>query len=194
MFSDAANNIHKGAELFFSLTQDYSKLQDVVHQLKDLEHDGDHITHDIIHTLNKSFITPLDREDIIAIASRLDSVIDVIYGTADRMMIYRIRRLDAPFLTMADLLVQATRALCKAFEVLPSGKHSDLLPLCVEVNRLEDVGDAVNKQAIGELFDNEAMNPLEVIKLKEIYEHLEDCLDFCEDLADILEGVIIKHA
>lgn len=194
MFRQSAENVNKGAAAFFTLSQDYSRLQDVVRELKDIEHEGDRITHDIIHTLNKSFITPLDREDIIAIAGGLDSVIDVIHGTADRMLIYRVRRVDAPFVTMSELLLEATQALCKAFEVLPSGKHKMLLPLCVEINRVEDVADAINKQAIGELFANEAMNPLEVMKLKEIYEHLEDCIDLCEDLADILEGVVIKNA
>jgi predicted phosphate transport protein (TIGR00153 family) len=194
LFNEAALNVNAGAELFYSLTNDYTKLAEIVRELKEIEHKGDRITHDIIHRLNKSFITPLDREDIIAIASRLDSVIDVIHGTADRMLIYRIRRIDKPLVTMTELLVQATKAVCQAFELLPSGKHSEILPHCVEINRIEDIADAINRQAIGELLDNDAMNTLEVIKLKEIYEHLEDCIDLCEDLADILEGVVIKNA
>lgn len=194
LFSEAAENVKTGAELFFTITKDFGNLENIVRELKDLEHKGDRTTHDVIHKLNKSFITPLDREDIIAIAGRLDDVIDYIHGTADRMLIYKVRRLDTPLVTMADLLVQACTALCRAVELLPAGKHSQILPECVEVNRIEDVADAISRQAIGELLDNDAAHALEIIKLKEIYEHLEDCIDLCEDLADILEGVVIKNA
>lgn len=194
MFSTAAANVHEGARVFHTLTQEYDRLPELVKALEDIEHKGDCLTHDIIFRLNKSFITPLDREDIIAIASRLDSVVDFIYGTADRMLIYRVSEVTRPIAEMAQLLVEATDTLCKAFEVLPSGKYEDIRPLCVEINRVEDVADGVYRQSIGDLLLDETANPLEVIKLKEVIEHLESCADMCEDVADILEGVIIKHA
>lgn len=160
-------------------------------EIKDFERQGDQITHEVVVTLNRTFVTPFDHEDIYALASGLDDILDYIEEVADTANLYRITTIPEPARELARLLsravVQLEQAICK----LESGKgieeHS------AEVHRLEDVGDSISRHAIAELFGGQ-YPLLEVIKLKDLYVLLEDALDRCEAMANVLEGIATKNA
>ncbi|MCS7315997.1 MAG: DUF47 family protein [Bryobacterales bacterium] len=160
-------------------------------RIKQLEREGDEIAHDIFTKLNQTFITPLDPEDIHGLSSRLDDVLDDIEDSAYRMAAYRLEPIPATVIELCDIVHQCTRALVKAFEAL--NKEAPLLDHCIEVNRLEDYADEVLRRAIASLFEQEK-DPILLIKLKEVYEFLEDTTDRCEDVADVLQNVVVKNA
>jgi predicted phosphate transport protein (TIGR00153 family) len=159
-------------------------------ELKDLEHQGDEITHEIVLTLNRTFVTPFDHEDIYALASGLDDILDYIEEVADTANLYGITTIPEPARELARLLAQAVAQLEQAIGKLESGKGID--EHSAEVHRLEDVGDSTSRRAIAELFRSQ--QPLEVIKLKDLYGLLEDALDRCETVANVLEGIATKNA
>jgi uncharacterized protein len=160
-------------------------------EIKDLEHQGDEITHEIVVTLNRTFVTPFDHEDIYALASGLDDILDYIEEVADTANLYRITIIPTPARELTRLLTVAVAQLEQAIGKLESGKgieeHS------AEIHRLEDVGDSTSRRAIAELFSGQHA-VLEVIKLKDLYGLLEDALDRCETVANVLEGIATKNA
>jgi predicted phosphate transport protein (TIGR00153 family) len=160
-------------------------------EIKNLEHQGDGITQEIVLTLNRTFVTPFDHEDIYALASGLDDILDYIEEVADTANLYRITIIPQPARELASLLARAVAELDQAIGKLESGRgieeHS------AEVHRLEDTGDSTSRRAIAELFHNQH-SPLEVIKLKDLYGLLEDALDRCETVANVLEGIATKNA
>ncbi|MFA5975227.1 MAG: DUF47 domain-containing protein [Elusimicrobiota bacterium] len=194
LLEEAADNIQKAAVTFRELLQNWSLTSDKFQKMRDLEHEGDRMTHEIIDKLNRTFITPLDREDIHALASEIDDVIDVLQATTDRMQLYRIES-SSPHLTkMAEVIVSATEVIGKAIKSLRDLSHTRrTLDFCIEVNRLENEGDTILKTAIGELFANRR-DVLDVLKWKEIYEQTEFATDKCEDIANVIEGIIVKNA
>lgn len=159
--------------------------------IRGYEHQGDEIMHEIVQTLNRSFITPFDREDIYALASGLDDVLDYIEEIADVVVLYRITVIPAAAVEMGELIAQATEQLRKALEKLEIRKGVDKYG--IEVHRLENLGDTISRRAIGELFSGEH-DPIEVIKLKEFYALLESALDRCEDVANVIESITIRNA
>jgi hypothetical protein len=165
----------------------------IVDQIKRLEHQADQITHDVVSRLDRVFITPLDREDIHQLASRLDDVIDLIDGTARRLHIFRAG--DAPLgaTLIAEVIARATTQLQVAVEGLEDNKAGTVLSACVQVKRLEEEGDSLYHEWMGRLFDGEP-DALTVIKWKEIYDNLEKTLDYIEDAGNVLESISIKHA
>lgn len=193
-FERAADNVLAGARAFSDMIADYRDLPAKTGKIKEIEHQGDKITHETIDALNKTFITPIDREDIHALISKLDDILDLIDAAAHRLLGYRI---DAPTLDLvriANQLVKPIDAIKSALLLLDNMRHRRrILDLCVEINRLENEADMIHREAITRLFDEEK-DPIRVIKMKEIYENLEEATDCCEDVANIIETVVLKYS
>jgi uncharacterized protein len=165
----------------------------IVDAIKRLEHEADQITHDVVTRLDRVFITPLDREDIHVLASRLDDVVDLIDGAAHRVQMYHAGEAPPGAILMAEVVVRATQALLVAVEALEKNKNRVVLDACAQVKRLEEEGDTVYHEWVAKLFDGRP-DPLDVIKWKEIYDTLEKTLDHMEDAGNVLESISIKHA
>ncbi|MEA2646305.1 MAG: uncharacterized protein QOE92_1388 [Chloroflexota bacterium] len=192
LFEKAIANIVAAAEAMGELLGDpRSAPEGLPARIKSLEHDGDEITHEIVRRLNRTFVTPFDREDIYGLASGLDDVLDYIEEVAQTIALYHIDEVPKAAREMADLVQQSARQLEEAIRKLESRK--DLEAHWTEVNRLENVGDEVSRQAIGELFSGGA-EPIEIMKLKDLYGVLEEALDTCEDVANVIENIVIKNA
>ena len=191
LFEQQAATLVHSADLLEQALADVANLPTRQREIKDLEHQGDEITHEIIRALNRTFVTPFDREDIYELAAGLDDILDYIEEVADTTNLYGITTIPQPARELARLLAQAVAQLEQAIGRLESGKGGD--EHVIEVHRLEDVGDSISRRAIAELF-GDRHPPLEVIKLKDLYGLLEDALDRCEDVANVLEGIAIKNA
>jgi uncharacterized protein len=165
----------------------------IVDQIKRLEHQADQVTHEVVTRLDRVFITPLDREDIHLLASRLDDVIDLIDGTARRLLIFHAGDAPEGALVIAEVIGRAVEQLQVAVQSLEVNKGGTVLQACVQVKRLEEEGDSLYHEWLGRLFEGEP-DPLTVIKWKEIYDNLEKTLDTIEDAGNVLESISIKHA
>ena len=167
-----------------------AKLKD----LEDKEHKGDRLTHDTIELLNKTFITPVDREDIYELVSAMDDILDYIYGSADRMVLYKIPYISEEFKALARVLVRTAEEVSKAALQLKDLKNSQMiLAQCIEINRLENEADEAHRLAVATLFEKEK-DPIHVIKIKEILDHMEIATDRCEDVANVIESIVLKNA
>ncbi len=163
-------------------------------RIKEIEHETDVITHACVERLHKTFITPFDRDDIHRLITRMDDVMDYIESAAIAVMLYELTEMTAPARELADVLVRSTEAVATAVGGLKNVKQSAaILEACIEVNRLENEGDEILRNALAGLF-REAKDPLLVLKWKEVYEALENATDRCEDVANIIEGVVLEHA
>jgi uncharacterized protein len=191
MFDEIARRMSIAAKLLKQLFAEPSRMAELVAAIKDVEHEADVITHDVIVRINKSFITPFDREDIHELASRLDDVIDLIDGTARRAVMFRITQPREPARQLADVIVRATASLEQA--VVSIKKPKIVMEKGTEVKALEEEGDAIYHAAVGALFDD-GESPIEVMKWKELYDTLERTLDHCEDVANVLESIALKNA
>ena len=192
MFNELTAVIVKGAEQLKEMLDTFDDPVSWQRRIKDTEHQADHITHDIIKKLNQSFVTPLDREDIYALASGLDDILDLIDACAQRMVMYNVEKPTPQAKELAFLILKSCQTLQKAVALL-GGKVEPITVYCVEVNALENEADRVLREAVSWLFDNEK-DPIQLIKWKEIYETLELTTDRCEDAANILESVVVKNA
>jgi predicted phosphate transport protein (TIGR00153 family) len=191
LFEQQAATIVRSAGVLEQALADVANLATCQREIKALEHQGDEITHEIVSTLNRTFVTPFDYEDIYALASGLDDILDYIEEVADTANLYRITTIPEPARELTRLLTLAVAQLEQAIGKLESGKGID--EHSAEVHRLEDVGDSTSRRAIAELFSDQ--HPLlEVIKLKDLYGLLEDALDRCETVANVLEGIATKNA
>ena len=194
LFSASARNMVKTAQGLKEMLDNWENIGIRVAEITELEHEGDSITHQIAAMLHRTFVTPFDREDIALLAHTMDDVTDFIHAAADAMFIYKI---DAPTQRareLAEVIVKAANEVEKAVALLRN--RSDLKKViehCVELNRLENAADKIYRSALGELFD-EARDTAYIIKWREIYEHMESATDRCEDVANVLEGVALKHA
>ena len=166
-------------------------LASAAHQIRAIEEQADTVIHEIYSNLNSTFITPLDPEDIHSLASHLDDVIDGIEDSVHRMLAYKIEPIPGTVVELCRLVQNCGSALQLAFEALAKGKP--LMNHCIEVNRLEEAADQLGRTAVADLFQNEK-DPIRVIKLKEIYEFLEQTTDYCEDVADALQNVKVKNS
>ena len=194
LFDRASANIVRGVSLFREILDDLTDLQAKVEKLKEVEHEGDRITHEALAKLNSTFITPFDREDIHSLATRLDDILDSADAAAQRLVVYHIDHVPPQLKALAGLLVTSAEEVHKAVVSLhDSKKHKEALAACVEINRLENVADVLHRQALGDLFANTA-NAIEVLKLKDLYAFLEDATDRCEDVADSIETIILKSS
>ncbi len=190
MFRDVSENLTEGARLLHDILKNPDDLAHRINKLQEIEHRGDDMTHDIIRMLNQTFITPFDREDIHALTSSLDDVLDYVNSAATRMKLYRITAPPPASAALAALIVTQSEELSKGVSLLAE-ENQRVLDHCVEVNRLENEADRVSRSAIAELFEHEK-DPIQLIKIKELYEVLETATDKAEDAANVLEAVVLK--
>ena len=191
-FEQQSKHILNAAALLHDLCHNFSDARAKTHKIKEVEHAGDQVTHEIVKKLNTTFITPIDREDIHDLATRLDDVLDYIEAAAERLVVYRIKEPTSACRAMADVIVKTTEAMDRAIRCLHNmdpGFHEH----AVEVNRLENSADNLLRDSLAALFDEQG-DPIEVIKWKEIYETMEIVTDRCEDVANVIEGIILKMA
>ena len=160
-------------------------------RIRDIEHKGDETTHEIMTRLNHTFITPFDPEDIHRLASCLDDVLDMIDAVIGRIALFKLATLPPLVITLGEIIETSSRALVKAVHAM--AKHGAVTEHLIEINQLENEADRVNRQALAQLFETEK-NAIELIKLKELYEMMEDAMDLCEDAANVIESVVVKNA
>lgn len=193
LFDEAADNVNEAASHLVELFTDFSLLEEKIKKIYDLEQKGDTLTHEIMKRLNMTFLTPIDREDIHTLAARLDDVLDLIWAAVDRLSVFRIKAGTPQALELAKALHRTTEAIVRAMGYLKGKKYSFVADNCIEINRLENKVDRIFRDALGQLFDD-IKDPLMIIKWKEIYEHLENASDRCEDVANTLESIVLKYA
>ena len=191
LFEEAGGNIERAAGLLEQMLADYPDRGELSRDILICEQEGDRITHDIIRRLNETFVTPIDREDIHALASALDDVVDFTEEVADYMGLYKIEAPMEQAQRQTQILHQAARQIAAAMPRLRG--FQDISHYTVEINRLENDGDRVTREAMGALFDN-GIDPMVVIRWKDIYERLESAIDATEQVANILETVVIKNS
>lgn len=193
LFVETAKNTSKSAEMLYELMTNYTDVKAKVSAIEEKEHECDTHVHRILKQLNSTFITPIDREDIYLIAKELDNITDAIEATAHRFLMFNVKSITEDAKKLAGLIIDCTRELEGVMvEMKNMSKSSTLSKKVIEVNRIEDDGDTIFRNAITNLFVNEK-DAVEVIKWKEIYELLENTLDACEDVANVVEGVVMKH-
>ncbi len=193
MFEKAAANVSRAAGLLVSMMEDMSTSEVKTKEIYDAEQEGDMLTHEVMRSLNKTFLTPMDREDIHALVNSLDDVLDLVWASADRATLFRLNSPLPEAIDMTRSLKETTDFIVKAITCLKDKKYSYIQEYCIEINRLENRGDRIFREALVKLFDT-VEDPILVIKWKEVYEHLEEASDTCEDVADILEGIVLKNA
>ena len=191
MFEQLAKRLTGAARLLSELFADPRRLDHFASAIKTVEHEADTITHDIISRIDKSFVTPIDREDIHMLASRLDNVIDLVDGTARRAVMFHIAEVREPAKRLCNVLVNAADAIALAVPRMKDARF--VVEQARAVKLREEEGDALYHEAVGALFEG-VPDPLEVIKWKELYDTLERALDQCEDVANVLESIALKHA
>jgi predicted phosphate transport protein (TIGR00153 family) len=191
MFVRLATKIEEGGLAYQDLITDFQDVTRKAERLRDLEHEGDEVTHEIMKRLNTVFVTPLDHEDIHRLASGLDDVLDHIEAAADLCVLHKIEQPLPEMKAQADVLVQTCRVTRQALETLP--RFRELEPHWVEVNRLENEGDRIYRRAVADLFggDHKAMD---VLKWKDIIDETEGAIDQLEDVSNMLEAIALKHA
>jgi uncharacterized protein len=191
LFEEATANVVRGAGLLDQMLDHYPERADLARDIVICEQEGDRITHDIHQRLNSTFVTPIDREDILELTSDLDDIIDLIDEVSDYLGLYKIEAPMEQAQRMAHILLQATEQIAAAMPRLRT--FQNLSHYTVEVNRLENDGDRISRNAIASLFDN-GIDPMVVIRWKDIFERLEEAIDATEHVANILEGVVIKNS
>lgn len=194
LFDQHATLVVEGAALLCQLAPDGSNIETIAERVEDAEHRADEVTHRCMAELHKTFITPLDRNDIRRLITRMDDIIDYMCGAANRLRRYDIPSIPSPVINMARSLHEAAQVVGRAAKGLRDMKNSQLvLDACVEIKRLENVCDDLHGEAIVRLF-REEKNAFNVIKWREIYDKLEKAADACEGVANVLEGVVLEHA
>jgi uncharacterized protein len=190
LFEEAAQNILRGADLLDQMLGGWPEKANLARELLIAEQDGDRITHDIVQRLNQTFVTPIDREDILELASGLDDVLDMAEEVGDFLGLYKIEAPMAQSQRMAHILLQSCRQIAEAMPRLR--KFDDISHYTVEIHRLENDGDRVVREALASLFE-EGIDPMVVIRWKDIYERLESAIDATERVANILQNIVIKN-
>ena len=190
-FVTLAEETRRGASLLEEMLAPEQPLRDKADEIKEVEHKCDFLTHEIIQRLHRTFVTPLDREDIHNLARTLDDVMDAIDASATIVRLYQIDRVRAEARELARIIMASTEQVVKALKALE--RRRGVAEPAVEINRLENEADRVHQTAVRRLFEEER-DPIIIIKWKEILDFLEDATDRCEDVANVLEGVVVKHA
>ncbi len=192
-FEEASIVAVKACGVLQQMLDDIDNAEQYRAEIADLEHHGDQIIHKVMDKLNRAFITPLDAEDIRALSSRQDDIIDMIQAAAERIVLYRVKEATPASKELAKILYASVVEVNDVVTLLKSfkNKHS-IVEKCIEINRLENAGDKVYREALGTLFANGDL--MELIRWKEIYEQIEQAMDECEDLADIIESIVVKHS
>jgi uncharacterized protein len=193
LFSAAAENLRVGVELLQDLVGDYRDVELKARRIQEREHEGDTITHEVIQRLNTTFITPMDREDIYTLATALDDVMDAVEAAADLFVLHDIHEPLPAMIQQVDVLLHAAQQTEQALAALPALDRDRLEPYWIEINSLENEGDRLFRRAVADMFsgDHKAMD---VLKWKEVTETLEEALDGLENVANVIESVVLKHA
>jgi len=195
LFVDSSNVLRQGAYVLKEVMNNYTQLEEKMQQISKLEHQADDINDAIIDKLNQTFITPLDREDIYSLATMLDDVVDFMQGIMQRMVLYKAGKPTPGAIELATVLVECTEEMVLAFDLLKNikGNQNQILDHTTKIGALESKGDNIYRREVALLFDT-CPDPIEIIKWKEILEHMEDALDHCESIGDLLRGVVMKYA
>ncbi|MGB6877740.1 MAG: DUF47 family protein [Candidatus Acidiferrales bacterium] len=191
MFVELAENVYRASQAMVAMLENFSNPPTDAEKIKDIEHTNDNITHTLMNKLNRTFITPFDREDIHELASKIDDVLDLTDAAASRLVTYRISEIRPGVPDLSRVLMAATKEVVAAVRVLE--KKEEVLNHCIEIHRLENEADRVCRDLIGTLFEQEK-DPILVIKWKEIIEVLEFATDKCEDVANVVETITLKNA
>ena len=190
-FSQHAKNALEAAEALDRLFSNFSDVEKQVRDLHAIEHYGDKLTHEIMRELNETFVTPLDREDIVGLASKIDDVTDVAYDVAELVHLYKVKTVRPAAMRQTRTLVSAAQELVSMMDELQALK--DLEPHWIKLHTFENEGDQIFREAVGELFEKEH-DAIEIVKWKDIHSLIEVALDRCEDVANIVETIKIKHS
>jgi hypothetical protein len=191
LFEEAGQNILRASLLLDRMLSGYPDEKHLAGEILDCEHEGDRITHDIIDRLNHTFVTPIDREDILALASSLDDIVDYTEEVADYLGLYKIEAPMDQAIRLAQVLREASEQIAEAIPLLQGFR--DISRYTVEINRLENEGDRISRAAVASLFDG-GIDPMVVIRWKDLFERLEAAIDATERVANILEGIVIKNS
>jgi uncharacterized protein len=193
LFEESAKNTTQAAKSLKEMIDSWQFIDSRMAEITELEHQGDSITHNIISLLHRTFVTPFDREDIAELAHTMDDIMDFIHASADAMFIYKIDKPTQRAKELVEVIVQGAVEVEKAVAGLRhKNEFKQMLERCVEINRLENMADRIYRAAIGELFEN-TTDMAQIIKWREIYEHMESATDRAEDVANVLEGVALKN-
>ncbi|HYX79826.1 MAG TPA: DUF47 family protein [Actinomycetota bacterium] len=193
LFVESAANLHVAADLLKDLIEDYRDVDLKAKRISDREHEGDEVTHAIIRRLNTSFITPMDREDVYRLATALDDVMDSIEAVSELFLLHAIESPLPQMREQADVLARAAEQTEQALRLLQKMDRDRLEPYWIEINTLENQGDQLYRHAVAELFSGEH-KAMDVLRWKEVIENLEEALDGLENVANIIESVVLKHA
>jgi len=184
----------EGAKEFLSLVQTAANIGPKTKRIKEIEHETDVITHRCVEALHRTFITPIERDDIHRLITRLDDIMDFVEAAADRILLYEVKEMTPEAINLADVLVRQVDAVLGALRGLRNLKHAeDVLKKCVDINRKENEADTILRAALARLFKEEK-DAFVVIKWKEIYENIENATDSCEDVANTIEGIVLENA
>ena len=193
-FEQHADVLVRGTVAFAQLFEPGADIPSITRRVRELEHEADSITHKCVEALHKTFITPIDRDDIHRLITRLDDVMDFIEAAAERITLYELTEMTQDARDLSDVLVRAAVDVQTALKGLRNLKDArTILQKCIDINRLENEADEVLRRAVAKLFKEKADDPIYVIKWKEIYENLETATDRCEDVANTIEGVVLEH-
>ncbi|CAB1243539.1 DUF47 domain-containing protein [Clostridium sp. MT-14] len=193
-FTQTADIAYKASKLLWDFMYDLKNSEENLKKIKEVEHEGDRKQHEILEQLNKTFITPFDREDIYVIAKDMDDIIDLIESTASRFVMLNVNECTKEAFQLSSMIVESCKQIIVLMEELKNMKTSKKLSrVIIDVNRIEEQGDVLSRKAIGDIFRS-SMKVIDVMKWREIYQYLENTLDACEDLANVVEGVVMKNA
>ena len=194
LFERAADNAHEAAGQLVEFLEKFDRLEERARQMKDIEHAGDKITHDTLDRLARTFITPMDREDIHELVARMDDIVDLIDTCVNRMVLYRVTRPRPEARELALCLRHATGLIRDAVPLLRDMKNARKLhEKCIAIQTQENEADRVMQKALGKLFE-ESRDPIEIIKWKDLFAEIESATDRCEDVANVLDTIVLKHA
>ena len=192
VLGEQAENLLKATSMLVELMTKYESVPDYLSKITDMEHEGDEIAHKLFNIIDQTFVTPIDREDISKLTSSMDEILDSTQGAADRLVLFKIKKPTLYMIEIAKVLLSASQEVYQAILQIRNFKRTtDLVEHCHNISKYEHQGDTVYRNAIAELF--ETNNPIEIIKLKEIYETLEGALDRCADVADVIEDITLKY-
>ncbi len=193
LFEELADKIEEGSNLFLDMLLNYDSFEQRLSKLKEIEHEADIITHRTYEKMHTTFLTPIDREDIYALVNKMDSILDMTEASAIRMSLYKLKAPKEELIQQAKILNEATAKVKQVVRGLRDMKNAKMiLDACIEINTLENAGDQILRSAMANLFEREK-DPFELIKWKEIFERFEEAMDVCEDVSNIVEGIVLKN-
>ncbi len=192
LFQRQAELLHQGADTLLQFSREPGSLKETAHKLERLEHEADNLTHEILILLDKSFITPIDREDIHALALALDDCMDYMEAVTERLSLYELHVAPESVKELVKVIVDQTLEVDKVIPRIQEFRYEAIIPHCREINRLENLADRIMRDALGALFKGDTP-PLDVMKWKDIYDFLENATDSFEHVAGLIEGIVLKH-